>query len=243
MPVSAATSTTRHTSPRDASTPLLRKGSNGAAVSRAQGLLKARGYAVDVDGHYGSKTAASVRAFQARHGLEVDGRVGPKTWAALGTRTPDAGGTAENAGSTGEARSADNFESVAGGRIGAGYQNGRRVGVRLEPVGGGRYLNARAAPSYRAMQEAARRAGVNLPLKSAFRSMEQQQHLYALYRSGRGNKAARPGYSNHQMGLSVDLGNTGGYGGRNYRWLQQNAHRFGFVNDVRGEPWHWTYKR
>ncbi|MEN9799809.1 MAG: hypothetical protein RL653_3506, partial [Pseudomonadota bacterium] len=55
--------------------------------------------------------------------------------------------------------------------------------------------------------------------------------------------AARPGYSNHQMGLSVDLGGIGGYGTRAYNWLKQNASRYGFVNDVGGEFWHWTYKR
>ena len=25
-----------------------------------------------------------------------------------------------------------------------------------------------------------------------------------------------------------------------YRWLSNNAKRFGFVNDVAGEFWHWT---
>ena len=241
MPVSAATSTTRNTShSTGGSTPLLREGFRGPSVSRLQQLLRARGHAVDVDGRFGRKTEAAVRAFQSRQGLTADGEVGRKTWEALGTRQGvDAGGN--NSGVGGAPSS---FDTPAGvGRIGAGYQNGRRVSVGLSEVGGGRYLNTRAAPSYRAMMAAARRDGVNLSLLSAFRSMEQQQHLYSLYRSGRGNKAARPGYSNHQMGLSVDLGNTGGYGGRNYRWLKQNAARFGFYNDVRGEPWHWTYKR
>jgi peptidoglycan hydrolase-like protein with peptidoglycan-binding domain len=245
MPVSAAHATTRNTQ-RSTSTPTLGVGSRGPSVTRLQQRLRENGHAVGVDGRFGSRTASAVRAFQASRGLPADGRVGPRTWEALGTRAPDVGssaGSTSNMGGAGPARNADRFEDAGGSIIGAGYQAGRRVGVRLTPVGGGRYLNARAAPSYKAMQEAARRDGVNLPLLSAFRSMEQQQRLYNLYRSGRGNKAARPGYSNHQMGLSVDLGNTGGYGGRNYRWLKQNAHRFGFVNDVRGEPWHWTYKR
>jgi hypothetical protein len=237
MPVSAANSPTTRRSTPSASPPTLRLGSRGPSVKRLQSLLRASGHSVGVDGTFGSKTAAAVRAFQSSRGIPVDGRVGPRTWEALGTRAPDVGGSA------GADRAEDRFDASGGSIIGAGYQAGRRVGVRLSPVGGGRYLNARAAPSYKALQEAARRDGVNLPLLSAFRSMEQQQRLYDLYRSGRGNKAARPGYSNHQMGLSVDLGNTGGYGGRNYRWLKQNAHRFGFVNDVRGEPWHWTFKR
>ncbi len=241
MPVNAAHSPSRRTHVPSGSTPLLREGSRGPAVTRLQHLLRARGHAVEVDGRFGSSTERAVRAFQSSRGLVADGEVGRKTWEALGTRQgADAGGRAAGLGSAGSS-----FEPAGqvAGRIGAGYQAGRRVSVALSEVGGGRYLNARAAPSYRAMMEAARRDGVNLQLLSAFRSMEQQQRLYNLYRAGRGNKAARPGYSNHQMGLSVDLGNTGGYGGRNYRWLQQNAARFGFYNDVRGEPWHWTYKR
>lgn len=36
-----------------------------------------------VDGWFGSGTARHVRNFQDRHGLAVDGQVGPATWSAL----------------------------------------------------------------------------------------------------------------------------------------------------------------
>ena len=40
------------------------------------------------DGVFGPETQERVRALQARHGLEVDGVVGPRTWAALGVLVP-----------------------------------------------------------------------------------------------------------------------------------------------------------
>lgn len=61
--------------------PVLRSGSTGEAVRRAQRALGT----VSVDGVFGSRTLAAVRAFQARHGLVVDGIVGKRTWAALGS--------------------------------------------------------------------------------------------------------------------------------------------------------------
>ncbi len=36
-----------------------------------------------IDGKVGPKTLAAIKKFQEEHGLEVDGKVGPKTWAVL----------------------------------------------------------------------------------------------------------------------------------------------------------------
>ena len=77
---------------------------------------------------------------------------------------------------------------------------------------------------------------------SGFRTMAQQKALYAAYRAGRGNLAARPGYSNHQGGTSVDVSTRGSYSSPAYKWLARHGRQYGFVNDVRGEPWHWTYR-
>ncbi len=63
--------------------PTVRSGSSGAAVRAAQTALRARGYAVSVDGVFGAKTKAAVVALQQKSGLVADGIVGPKTWRAL----------------------------------------------------------------------------------------------------------------------------------------------------------------
>ncbi|MNS14780.1 Murein DD-endopeptidase MepH precursor [compost metagenome] len=66
----------------------LRKGAKGAAVTELQNALKRHGFDPGpVDGDFGPKTEAAVKAFQAAKGLEVDGVVGPKTRQALQAAT------------------------------------------------------------------------------------------------------------------------------------------------------------
>jgi peptidoglycan hydrolase-like protein with peptidoglycan-binding domain len=63
--------------------PLVSQGAQGHPVPSLQYLLRARGHTVAVDGIFGPRTDAAVRAFQQSKGLAVDGIVGPNTWSAL----------------------------------------------------------------------------------------------------------------------------------------------------------------
>jgi peptidoglycan hydrolase-like protein with peptidoglycan-binding domain len=66
----------------------LRKGAKGAAVTELQGALKRHGFDPGpIDGDFGPKTEAAVKAFQAAKGLTVDGVVGPQTRQALQAAT------------------------------------------------------------------------------------------------------------------------------------------------------------
>jgi hypothetical protein len=122
-------------------------------------------------------------------------------------------------------------------RAAVGYRNGRRVKLRLVEVGWAE-VEIRTARAFLAMRDAAARAGVDLWILSGFRSQEQQAALYRAWREGWGNRAARPGYSNHQSGRALDLF-VGAPGTRG--WLEAHAHRFGFRQTVPGEPWHWEF--
>jgi peptidoglycan hydrolase-like protein with peptidoglycan-binding domain len=71
------------------STPVLRRGSQGASVRDLQMLLNKRTAAgLPVDGIFGLNTESAVREFQTLSFLTVDGIVGAKTWRSLQAGTP-----------------------------------------------------------------------------------------------------------------------------------------------------------
>lgn len=68
------------------SLPVLKKGTKGDTVKALQILLIGYGYSCGsygVDGSFGGATEKAVKTFQETNGLEVDGKVGPQTWAKL----------------------------------------------------------------------------------------------------------------------------------------------------------------
>ena len=62
---------------------LLKKGSNGTDVKTLQELLNQLGANLAVDGDFGSKTEAAVKAFQKKAGIKQDGKYGDQSHAAL----------------------------------------------------------------------------------------------------------------------------------------------------------------
>ena len=63
----------------------IQQGSQGDDVLTVQKKLQAMGFDPGpIDGIFGSKTTSAVRRFQEKHGLQVDGIVGPETGGALG---------------------------------------------------------------------------------------------------------------------------------------------------------------
>ena len=70
--------------------PVLRKGDKGSAVKELQIKLIDRGFSCGsygADGDFGNATEKAVKAFQTASGLQPDGVVGARTWAALDAPT------------------------------------------------------------------------------------------------------------------------------------------------------------
>ena len=90
-----------------------------------------------------------------------------------------------------------------------------------------------------ALQKSAKdELGISLMPTTAFRDQNFQKVLYDKYVKKDGIKkadtySARPGHSEHQTGLAIDLKNTAlkktRLSDENYKWLEENAHKYGFI--------------
>ena len=125
----------------------------------------------------------------------------------------------------------------ADARTATGYVGGEKTQVKIVDVGGAE-AEVRTAKAFRIMARAASKAGVELRIRSGYRTFAKQAKLYKQYRRGQGNLAAPPGFSNHESGRALDINIT------NHRaldWLQSHGANYGFHRTVPGEAWHWEY--
>lgn len=127
-----------------------------------------------------------VRAVQGKLGVEVDGKAGPQTWAAIHKSIV---GRMQPA----EVRKVADTLAVAGDKADA------RSEKAIET------LHPRVKPYARALVSAARQQGVVIKILSGLRSFEEQAELYRKYKAG-GPLAAPPGRSNHNYGIAFDIG-------------------------------------
>jgi len=100
--------------------PVLKQGSSGPDVSKLQQRLKDLGFdPKGVDGNFGADTEAAVIAFQQANGLDVDGRVGPNTRAALQLNGAAAAAAVVAGAATGGTSSATNNAGGASAATGS----------------------------------------------------------------------------------------------------------------------------
>lgn len=126
------------------------------------------------------------------------------------------------------------------------------------------YLRKEAAEALEKMFAAAKKDGIQLYAASGYRSYSRQQEVFEAEVAQSGEKKAAqvvaiPGNSEHQTGLAMDITSESAnfflneeFGKKpEGNWLQENAHKFGFIlrypkgkEKITGyqyEPWHFRY--
>lgn len=118
-----------------------------------------------------------------------------------------------------------------------------------------------AKEAFEELSEAASKENYTVLAMSSYRSYQYQYNLYNRYVNTDGVEAAdtysaRPGYSEHQTGLAVDVYNgkedfTNFEKTKEYNWMQDNAYKFGFIlrfpkdkvleTGYQYESWHYRY--
>ena len=115
--------------------------------------------------------------------------------------------------------------------------------------------------SFKNMWSAANKEGLTLIVNSSYRDYNSQDEVWSNYENAYGEEyadsiAARPGFSEHQTGLALDIITYGANKNTfedtdEFKWLQKNAHKYGFIlrypegkEDITGyayESWHYRY--
>lgn len=124
-----------------------------------------------------------------------------------------------------------------------------------------KYLRKDALVNIYNLIDDARKLGYFINITSAYRSYSYQDNLYNYYVESKGKEyadscSARPGHSEHQTGLSVDIeGSNRDYdnfvNSKEFNWVSSNAHLYGFIlrynkdkvniTGFKYEPWHYRY--
>ena len=121
------------------------------------------------------------------------------------------------------------------------------------------YIHANVLPFLYALLEDAKKNGIDLKVRWGLRSFLEQYKLKTvdvmIYGSGANKFTADQGYSEHQLGTTIDFttnefnGNSSSfYKTKAYPWLLDNAYKYGFILSYPEnnkyyifEPWHWRF--
>lgn len=140
--------------------------------------------------------------------------------------------------------------------------------VELKELSNGRRIDARIYPDLQAMFDACRAAGLTPKVNQGYRSYEDQQDiLVSKYRQYKKQGlshadaqkkaltvAAYPGYSEHQLGLAVDINSADQEkcsNDRVWKWMKEHCQEYGFIwrypgvkseiTGITNEDWHFRY--
>lgn len=140
--------------------------------------------------------------------------------------------------------------------------------ITLKELSNGRRIDERIYPDLQAMFDAARAVGLTPKVNTAYRTYEDQKDmLVTKYRQQRNSGlshedaqiaalkwASYPGYSEHQLGLAVDINSSDQEKCSNDRvwdWMKRNCQDYGFIwrypgvkssiTGISNEDWHFRY--
>ena len=119
-------------------------------------------------------------------------------------------------------------------------------------------LTAETYTAFQELVDGASKDGINIYLSSGFRSYDLQSQIYNNYVNAYGQStadtfSARPGYSEHQTGMAIDVNiiDDSFTGTPEAIWLEAHCNEYGFIlrypfgkQDITGykyEPWHIRY--
>lgn len=127
---------------------------------------------------------------------------------------------------------------------------------------GSQKIRKEAYEAYISMHEDANKEGIYLMVNSSYRDYKKQEAVYNNYKINHGEEyadkiAARPGFSEHQTGLALDIFSINSSAQATfkdsdaYKWLKENSYKYGFIlrypenlDNITGysfESWHYRY--
>lgn len=133
--------------------------------------------------------------------------------------------------------------------------------INLNYAIGKKLLRSDAKEAFEKLCESAKKLGYDIKAESTYRDYYYQEKLYNNYVKEYGNIyadncSARPGHSEHQTGLAIDVrGSSGDYNDfektEEFIWMMNNAYKYNFIlrypngkehiTGFKYEPWHYRY--
>lgn len=125
----------------------------------------------------------------------------------------------------------------------------------------GKKMRVEALEAFQKLWKEAKKENLKITIVSAYRDYDYQSKLFQGYVQDKGlkyalNCSAKPGHSEHQTGLAIDvMGENGDYNlfeqTKEFEWMKNHAHEFGFIlrypkgkekiTGFKYEPWHYRY--
>ena len=142
-----------------------------------------------------------------------------------------------------------------------GYTPEDLVDMGLQYAFSGKKIREEVYTAFKRMVKDAKKEDLTIVANSTFRTYDYQQGLYTRYKNDYGKEyadsyAARPGHSEHQTGLAIDVSTLNSTMSNfeetdEFAWLQEHAHEYGFIlrypkgkeflTGYNYESWHYRY--